>query len=93
MGTSGSRDTPAGKFMEPATECTEENNRICLVVNLPGVSEMKIRIELDNQFLIISASNGDKEYRKEITLPWNARIVRKKFRDGVLELILERIHS
>ena len=94
MEPSASRENPAKrKCVEPVTECTEEDNRVCVRVTLPGISETKIRIDLDNRFLVISASDGDKEYRKEITLPWNARIVRKKFRDGVLELILEKTRS
>ncbi|MDD1655310.1 MAG: Hsp20/alpha crystallin family protein [Methanomicrobiales archaeon] len=78
---------------EPGTEYIEEESQVRVVVHLPDVSETKIRIELDNDVLVISATNGGKKYCKEIMLPWTARVVSRKFRNGILELTLERTQS
>jgi HSP20 family molecular chaperone IbpA len=93
MGTRNRQEPPEGRFLEPAAECVEDGNRVRVVVKLPGISETKIRVELDDGSLIIWASDGEKTYRKEIPISRNTRISRKKFQDGELELILEKTGS
>lgn len=63
-----------------------------IVAELPGISEEKIRLDLDETTLIISADDRDRAFRMPVTLPWAARLGVKKFRKGVIELTMERCH-
>ena len=49
----------------------------------------KIRIDLEQTRLIISAVNENGKIVKKITVPAGSWIRQKKFRDGILEIILE----
>jgi len=61
-----------------------------IVAELPGIGEEKIRLDLEDNTLIISAIEKECRYKKSIALPWKARLGTKRFRQGVLELTLER---
>ena len=78
------------KPVEPVTRCVDEETQVRVLVELPGVDETKIRIELENHTLVIIASDSVKIYKKEIPLASKARICNKKFHNGVLELTLEK---
>jgi HSP20 family molecular chaperone IbpA len=67
-----------------------DGDRIHIHAELQGISEEKIRLDVDLNTLTISASDGDTWLKKEISLPWEARLGRKRFREGVLELTLEK---
>jgi len=81
------------KPVEPVTRCVDEETQVRVLVELPGVDETKIRIELENHTLVIIASDRNKTYKKEIPLSERPRICSKKFKNGVLEIILEKIDS
>jgi len=67
-----------------------DGDRIQVIAELPMISEEKIRLDLETTLLVISATNGDKQYKKKISLPWEARLGKKRFRKGILELTLEK---
>jgi HSP20 family molecular chaperone IbpA len=67
----------------------EEKGGIRVIAELPGISEEKIRIDLDGKILIITA-NGGRQHRMEISLPYKASLGRKRFHNGVLDLLLEK---
>ena len=67
-----------------------DGDRIHILAELPGISDEKIRLDLEATTLVVSASDGDTWYKKKIPLPWEARLGKKRFRKGVLELTLEK---
>ena len=67
-----------------------DGDSLRIVAELPGISEEKIRLDLDETTLIISVDDRNRQYRMPVTLPWAARLGAKKFRKGVLELTMER---
>ena len=69
---------------------TEEAGCIRILGELPGVSEESIRMDLEGRILVISAAAKEQSYRMAIALPWAARLGKKRFRDGVLDLFLEK---
>ena len=69
---------------------TAEKGSIRITAELPGVGEERIRIDLDGKVLTISVNGGGRPYRESIALPCEARLGRKRFSGGVLELFLER---
>jgi HSP20 family molecular chaperone IbpA len=77
---------------EPVTTLIEEERYLRIISNLPDINEEKIRIDLENNLSLvtITASNTTVMYQKRIIIPCDARILRKQFYDGVLEITLEK---
>jgi HSP20 family molecular chaperone IbpA len=61
-----------------------------IVTELPGISEEKIRLDIDGTTLTISADDRGRQLKTCIALPWQARLGTKRCRKGVLELTLEK---
>jgi HSP20 family molecular chaperone IbpA len=74
----------------PPTGISEDGNSILIVSQLHGIPEEDIRIDLEKTQLIISAIMRTETVMRKITVPEGSRISRKKFRDGILEIVLER---
>ena len=74
----------------PVTSITDEENQIRITMEMPGISEEAIRIELENIFLSVSASDGEIRFCKEITLPCVTTLGRKKIGGDTLELVLHK---
>ena len=90
MRKENSKSTGVVKTLEPATTLFDEEKFIRILIELPGIAEEKIRIDLDKNSVTIHASDTVKQYKKTIVLPFDARFSKKRFSDGVLELILEK---
>ena len=67
-----------------------DGDRIRVIADLPGVSEERIRLDLEDETLVISADTGERRFRMDIPLPFEAGLGTKKFSKGVLEITLER---
>ncbi|HJX56244.1 MAG TPA: hypothetical protein VJ350_05335 [Methanoregula sp.] len=78
--------------IEPITNLFDEGKFLRIVTELPGISEEKIKIELENisTSLTIIASDTVKQYKKVIAIPHEVRFCKKRFSDGILELTLEK---
>jgi HSP20 family molecular chaperone IbpA len=74
----------------PPTGISESGRLICIVSQIHGIPEEEIRIDLEKTQLVISTSNEKTAILQTITVPEGSRISKKKFRDGILEIILER---
>lgn len=77
----GERDVPVDIF--------EEENKLRVIAELPGVNEKDIVLDLNEDTLIISASRGKRSYHKKVKLPRiSESIVRKIYNNGILEVTL-----
>ncbi|MCX6692422.1 MAG: hypothetical protein NTW33_10365 [Methanoregula sp.] len=83
------------KTIEPAITLFDEGKFLRILTELPGVAEEKIKIDLENSStsVTIVAMDHMKQYKKVITIPCEVRFSKKRFSDGVLELILEKNKS
>ena len=83
------------KTIEPATTIHDEGNNLCILIDLPGIEEDKIRIELENHLNLVTivAAQAGKQYKKVISVPCEVRFSKRRFADGVLELTLRKITS
>ena len=54
---------------EPMVDVFEEADHVLVVAEMPGIGPDDVRVELQDDVLIISAEKGDKKYRKEVLLP------------------------
>jgi len=77
---------------EPIVDVFDEGDHLLLVVELPGVDAEDIRFEVEDDVLSLSASRGERKYRKEVLLP--APVVTQgaspSYRNGVFELKLTK---
>jgi HSP20 family molecular chaperone IbpA len=73
----------------PPTSLSQSGRLICIICQLHGVPEEEIRIDLEKTQLVISSSNEKTAILQTISVPEGSRISKKKFRDGILEIILE----
>ncbi|MBM3142937.1 MAG: Hsp20/alpha crystallin family protein [Chloroflexi bacterium] len=90
------RETARGPVVEevrePMVDVFDEEDRILVIAELPGVSEDGIKIEVTGDILNVTASNKDKKYAKEILLPSKVKAdsVKTSCRNGILEITLEK---
>lgn len=73
-----------------STGISETGISFKIICQLPGISEEEIRIDREGTQLIISTSHQNPTVVQKITVPADSTIIKKKFRDGTLEIILER---
>ncbi len=69
---------------------TVTGDRASVHVDLLGVHEEKVSLDLDGTTLVISAADHGHRIRTSLSLPWEARLGPKKFERGALEITLER---
>ena len=83
--------------IEPLTDVIEEEDKIKIVMDLPGVNkeDIKVRISEDGKKVIVSAKSEDRRYYKEVDLP--AKVdpssAKATYRNGVLTIDLEKVEK
>lgn len=77
---------------EPMVDVFDEADHILLVVELPGVAEGDIHFEVKGDVLNLSATRGERKYRKEVLLPspMTAQAATSSYRNGVFEIKLPK---
>jgi len=80
---------------EPLVDVFETDSEVVVVAEMPGVEKEKIDVKVteDGKTLIISASNEDRKYYKEVDLPAKVDPLSAKatYKNGVLEVKLKKI--
>ena len=67
----------------------ENGKKIRVIVELPGVNEEDIRLDLIEDILAVAANRGNYNYRRNIKLPRpSENIIGKIYNNGILEVIL-----
>jgi HSP20 family protein len=90
------RETAKGPIVEevrePIIDVFDEEDRILVIAELPGVSENEIKIEVTGDILNITASDTDRKYAKEILLPSKVKAdsIKTAYKNGILEVTLEK---
>jgi HSP20 family protein len=81
------------EVLEPMADVFEESDHVLVVVELPGIGEDDLKLELHDDLLTIEAERGVKKYRKEILLPdtFAPERMTKTCRNGVLEVRLTKL--
>nr|WP_319376244.1 Hsp20/alpha crystallin family protein [uncultured Methanoregula sp.] len=80
---------------DPPIRQTDEGRYIHISIELPKIAEEQIRIDLEPATVIVSLyDTGDNDNgntcKKSIRVPRGVRVFKKKFSNGVLEIILEK---
>ena len=70
----------------------DEADKIVVIVEIPGLEEKKIKMELRDDVLELKAEDSDKKYHKEILLPSKVKkkSLRSTYKNGVLEITLTK---
>jgi len=90
------RETEAGPVVEevrePMVDVFDEGNEVVVIAEIPGVAESDINLEIKEDILLLSASDEDRQYRKEVLLPCAvvAETMRSSYRNGILEIRLTK---
>jgi HSP20 family protein len=90
------RETAKGPIVEevrePMVDVFDEEDRILVIAELPGVSESEVKVEVAGDILNLTASDRDRKYAKEILLPGKVKpdSVKTSYKNGILEITLEK---
>ena len=80
------------EIREPMVDLFDEPSRLLIVAEVPGIDEANLKLELQDDILLISTVKGEPNYRKELLLP--ASFAQKDMgfqcRNGVLEIVLKK---
>jgi HSP20 family protein len=83
------------EIREPMVDLFDEPGRVLIVAEVPGVDEANLKLELQDDILLISTVKGEPNYRKELLLP--ASFAQKDLsfqcRNGVLEIVLKKVKA
>ncbi|MGB9177482.1 MAG: Hsp20/alpha crystallin family protein [Methanoregula sp.] len=90
MGTVKKQKKVEQNTIVPSTGVSETGISFKIICQLPGISEDAIRIDLEGTHLTISVSNQNPTVVQKVTVPEDSYLCKKKFRDGVLEIVLEQ---
>ncbi len=80
-----------GEVREPLVDIFDEGDEVVVVVELPGVSEEDIKIEIKDDILSLETV-GDRRYAKEILLPQAVQMatLQQAYKNGILELRVKK---
>lgn len=78
---------------EPIVDVFDEDNHLLLVAELPGVAAENVHFEVNEDVLTLTATQGDRKYRKEVLLSSevDAKGARSSYRNGIFELKLPKL--
>jgi HSP20 family molecular chaperone IbpA len=73
------------------TTLLDEGKFLHIIAKLPGITEEKIRIDLEKTTVTIAITGDGNTDQHVVPLPCEANFCSKRFSDGVLDIILEKI--
>lgn len=78
--------------IEPFVDVIEEEDKVKIIADMPGVEKEDIKVYATEDILRISAERGDRKYFKEIKLPAKVKPQSSKaqYKNGVLTVELEK---
>jgi HSP20 family molecular chaperone IbpA len=78
--------------IEPVINLSDDGKYLRVIANLPGTAEEKVSIDLEKTLVAISVTDtgSGKKYKKCIAFPFEVRLEKKKFQNGILDLTLEK---
>jgi HSP20 family protein len=80
--------------IDPLTDVVEEDDKIKVVVDIPGVEKEDIRLHVseDGRTLMVDARGKERRYHKEVRLPAavDPNKTKATYRNGVLSVELEK---
>ncbi|KAA6232432.1 Hsp20/alpha crystallin family protein [Chlorobium phaeovibrioides] len=77
---------------EPITDLFDEEDRIVVIVEMPGLEAEDIILDLNGDILSITTKGSGKRYRKELLLPMAVagQEPQRKYTNGILEITISK---
>ncbi len=87
----GLEGTKVEEEFEPLVDVIEDDDKITVVAELPGVKKENVKVKVGKDYVEIRASNGKKFY-KRVLLPAKVKpeTAKANFNNGVLEVTIEK---
>ncbi|RLE84026.1 MAG: Hsp20/alpha crystallin family protein [Thermoprotei archaeon] len=81
--------------IEPFTDVIEEEDKVRIVIDVPGVEKEDINVEAAEDEVVVSAARGDRRYRKVIRLPVKVKpdTAKATYKNGVLTITIEKVEK
>ena len=78
--------------IEPFTDILEEDDKIKVIIDMPGVEKEDIKVEATEKTITVSAERGERKYYRKIDLPKEVipETARAQYKNGVLTITLEK---
>jgi HSP20 family protein len=91
-GARGGRQSVQGKVREPLTEMMDNEDDICLTMEIPGVAKEDINIEIDENEISVEVDTPARQYRKKLSFPTPVKpeTAKATFNNGVLDMVIEK---
>jgi HSP20 family protein len=89
-------ETKVDSVREPLVEVSEEDDKIIVIAEIPGVTKEDIELKATTHSLVISTAkdkSGKHKYYKEVELPSaiNSDYAKARYANGILEVKLKKI--
>mgnify|MGYP001575154903 CR=1 FL=1 len=90
------KKTPKGPKIEeerePITDVFDEKEEMRVYVEMPGVNQEDIKLDLKGDILDISAQSGNRKYHKEVLLPAKVKpeTLESSYKNGILEIKIKK---
>lgn len=90
------RETAKGptveEVREPIVDVFDEEDKVLVIAELPGVEESSINLEVKDDILTISAEDKDRKYNKEVLLPSavDVNTMKTSYKNGILEIVFPK---
>jgi len=77
---------------EPLTDIIESEDKVTVIMELPGANKEDIQIDVDERSLDVNVDMPEKRFRKHLDLPCDVLPDSSKanYKNGVLDLVLKR---
>lgn len=84
-------ETRVREVSEPLVDVIEESDHVLVLVEIPGIADEDVKLELNGDILTLNAEKGSKKYHKEIVLPrsFENNMLERSCRNGILEVKLK----
>lgn len=78
---------------EPFTDIMEEQDKLRIILEIPGVEKGDIKVDVSEAELTVKAERGDRRYEKRVPLPGDVDTtrVKAKYNNGILEVVIPRV--
>lgn len=85
-------DVSSSEYREPLIDIFKEKENVRVIAEVPGIEKGDIKLTGKETSLTINAQSKNRKYEKTIELPVPVKIetAKAKYKNGVLEVIIER---
>ena len=85
------KETPPPKPQERPADVFDEKDHIKVIAEIPGIEEKDIKVNLQNDILIIDVDVPDHKYHQELKLPCEPKgKLEKLYKNGILEVKIRK---